>query len=196
MKRRKIYFAHPLNVYDTPLEAAIEILIYEALPEYEIESPNKLHHQRGYEEWKKSTAVNPDKHNAMAYFYEVVMPQCAGCVSMPFLDRRMGFGVNGETKKTIEHGEPVWFIAPTLTATEKDIHKFIVQPNKSHDGLFIIRKFTEDEMKLIIREDPLICVLHQETRLRTFFVYNGLKRPYAEAHLVQMPIPKGFYPVN
>ena len=191
MEKTKIYFAHPLNVYDTPLEAAMEILIREALPEYEIESPSKPHHQKGYEEWKERTALNRDKHNAMAYFYEVIMPQCFGCVSLPFLDLRMGLGVNGETKNTIERGEPAYFIAPTRTAIQKDIDEFITDPK---NGLFIIRKFTEDEMQLVIREDPLICISHQETRLRTFFIYNGSKRPYAEAHLVKMPIPDGFYP--
>ncbi len=191
MRKTKIYFAHPLNVYDTPLESAVETLIHEEFLGYEVESPNKPHHQKGYDEWKESTAISRDKHNAMAYFYEVVMPQCVGCVSLPFLDRRMGLGVNGETKKTIERGKPAWFIAPTRTATEKDIDEFITNPKS---GLFIIRLFTRDEIQLIFREDPLICVSHQETRLRTFFVYNGLKRPYIEAHLVKMPIPDGFYP--
>ena len=191
MRKTKIYFAHPLNVYDTPLESAVETLIHEEFLGYEVESPNKPHHQKGYDEWKESTAISRDKHNAMAYFYEVVMPQCVGCVSLPFLDRRMGLGVNGETKKTIERGKPAWFIAPTRTATQKDIDEFITNPKS---GLFIIRSFTRDEIQLIFREDPLICVPHQETRLRTFFVYNGLKRPYIEAHLVKMPIPDGFYP--
>ena len=188
---KKLYFAHPINVYDTPLETAVETLICLSFPQFEVESPNKPHHQKGYEEWKARTEVSRDKHNAMAYFYEVVMPQCVACVSMPFLDRRMGLGVNGETKKAIERGEPTWFIAPTRTVTQKDLEDFIENPK---GGLFIVRPFTEDEEQLILREDPLICVPHQETRLRTFFVYNGPKRPYAEAHLARMPIPDGFYP--
>jgi hypothetical protein len=190
MNSAKLYFAHPVNVYDTPLESAVETLIHEVFPGYEVESPNKPHHQKGYTEWKANTALNRDKHNAMAYFYEVVMPQCVGCVSLPFLDRRMGLGVNGETRKTIERGNPAWFVAPTCTATQKDLDEFIANPKS---GLFIIRLFTEDEVQLILSEDPLICVPHQETRLRTFFVYNSFKRPYIEAHLVQMPIPDGFY---
>lgn len=190
MTKTKIYFAHPLNVYNTPLESAVETLISNVFG-YKIESPNKSHHQKRYEEWKTRTAINRDKHNAMAYFYEIVIPQCVGCVSLPFLDRRMGFGVNGETKKTIERGDPAWFIAPTRTAVQKDIDDFIINPG---NDLFIIRPFTEDEIQLILCEDPLICVSHQETRLRTFFIYNGLMRPYAQSHLVQMPIPDGFYP--
>ncbi|MEK7604082.1 MAG: hypothetical protein AAB461_03145 [Patescibacteria group bacterium] len=193
MIKTKIYFAHPLNVYNTALESALEILIRRSIPEYEIESPSKSHHQKGYEEWKANTAINRDKHNAMAYFYEIVIPQCVGCVSLPFLDRRMGLGVNGETKKTIERGDPAWFLIPTRMAAQKDIDDFIANPK---NGLFIIRKFTEDEIQLILSEDPLICVSHQETRLRTFFIYNGPMRPYAEAHLVQMPVPEGFYPDN
>ena len=190
-KSTKLYFAHPINVYDTPLETALEILIQEVLPEYEIESPGKPNHEQEYEKWKARTETSRDKHNAMAYFYEVVMPQCVGCISLPFLDRRLGLGVNGETKKTIERGQPAWFLAPTRTATQKDLEEFIADPMS---GLFIVRPFTEDEVQLILREDPLICVSHQETRLRTFFVYNGHKRSYMEAHLVQMPIPDGFYP--
>ena len=189
----KIYFAHPLNIYNTPLETAVETLIGVFFPEYKIESLNKPHHQKGYEAWKMRTETSRDRHNAMAYFYEVVMPQCTACISMPFLDRRMGFGVNGETKNIIERWgwEPIFFIAPTRTATQADIDEFIADPKS---GLFIIRPFTVDEILLILREDPLICVPHLETRLRTFLIYNGPKRSYAEAHLVQMPIPDGFYP--
>ena len=120
------------------------------------------------------------------------MPTCYGCVSLPFLDGRMGLGVAGETKQAILRGEPTWYVAPTKKdATQEDLDEFVKNP---HSSLFMVRQFTGEEKELIVRGDPTFVVPHQETRLRTFYVYNKVMRPYAEAHLVSMPIPEGFYP--
>ena len=55
MPLKPVYFAHPVNTYDTELEAAVEQLAAFILCRT-IESPNKPHHQDGYEQWKKNTA--------------------------------------------------------------------------------------------------------------------------------------------
>lgn len=196
----KVYFAHPVSVYDTPLETAVISLIKGALF-CTVENPNQPHHQRGYAEWKERTATSRDTHNAMAYFYEMVLPGLDGCVAMPFLDGRMGLGVAGETKKFIGRGQKVWFVEPARALSAREIDEFVENPL---NGFFRVRPFTAEEITLIQKEIPekvsepvenaRLVVQHQETRLRTFLVYNREKRPYAEAHLVKMPIPEGFYP--
>ena len=196
----KIYFAHPVNTYGTPLEIAIIDLITKEL-HCTVENPNQPHHQKGYEEWKARTAKNRDTHNAMAYFYEEVLPKLDGCVALPFLDGRLGLGVAGETKKFIERVQTVWFLEPVRILTLEELEEFVRSPS---NGFFRVRPFTPREITLIQKEvpekiselvqDARLVLQHQETRLRTFRVYNHEKRPYGLAHLVSMPIPPGFYP--
>ena len=61
----KIYFVHPVNVYNEPIEAAFEELIaYYLTNNFKdlIENPNQPHHQRGYAE-----------KGGMKYFYNDVL---------------------------------------------------------------------------------------------------------------------------
>lgn len=211
VKKGALYFAHPVNSYDTPLETAVEKLITELLPGYSIESPNQPHHQEAYEKWQTETAENRDVHSAMQYFFKVVQPTCVGSVALPFLDGKMGLGVAGEVVRDADDGKPTWFINPRFTLhnkdrLQKDLSFFIKKPS----GFFFkVRSFTDFELVKIRHEvaehqarigtgeeyeDASLVLSHQETRLRTFYVYRGEQRPYAEAHLVSMPIPKGFYP--
>lgn len=195
-----IYFAHPVNTYGQPIEAAVITLIQHCFPGRMIENPNQPHHQEGYERWKRETEESRDVHNAMQYFFKVVLPKLY-CVAMPFLDGRIGIGVAGETKKVLQYGNQAWFAAPTHVPTSEEIDAFVKNPL---NGLFRIRPFTPSEVALLNAEvpepvsnevvDAKLVVQHQETRLRTFYIYNQDRRPYAESHLVTMPIPSGFYP--
>lgn len=202
---KKYYFAHPVSSYNTSLEKAVETLIRLSVPGYEIESPNQPHHQVNYEKWQRETAENRDVHNAMQYFFKVVQPMCVGCIAMPFLDSKMGLGVAGEINRDAKEGKPTWFVEPVAVLTKADLERFVEDPA---NGLFVVRPFTDDELMLIRSEvdrhqDNIptkghfpgkFVLSHQETRLRTSYVYKGEMRPYAEAHLVSMPIPEGFYP--
>lgn len=203
---KPVYFAHPVNSYDTSLESAVEQLAVLVIG-CDIESPNKPHHQEAYKRWKERTKKSRDVHNAMSYFFKVVQPGCDGCVALPFLDGKMGLGVAGEVMKADESGQLTWYVEPTnADATEADIAAFISDP--TGNPLFVVREFTDDEKKQIRSEveehqaringdnqlDGKLVVSHPETRLRTFYVYGREKRPYEEAHLVSMPIPDGFYP--
>lgn len=206
----KLYFAHPTNTYGTPFERAVELFIGSHLPQYSIESPNQPHHQKAYEKWQKETAQNRDIHSAMQYFFKVVQPMCAGSIALPFLDGKMGLGVAGEVIRDADDEKPTWFVEPTKAdITAADLDAFIQDPDPEN-GLFVIRSFTSDELDLIRHEvvkqqdcikakilegyDAAVHVLsHQETRLRGFYVYGKEIRPYAEAHLVSMPVPEGFY---
>jgi hypothetical protein len=61
-------------------------------------------------------------------------------------------------------------------------------------GLFIVRPLVDKEVGQILENDSELVVPHKETRLRSWEVYNRIRRPFEESHLVQMPIPEGFYP--
>jgi len=204
--KSRIYFAHAVNTYGQPIEKACEILIQHCFPESIIENPNQPHHQAAYNEWVERTAENRDVHNAMQYFYTMVLPELDECVAMPFFDGRIGLGVAGEAKKFINWGRIVWFMEPKPNPTPADIDEFIRNPQ---NDLFRIRPFTDKEVALILAEvsdnpqkinlsDAKFVVQHQETRLRTWKIYNKEKRPYEEAHLVKMSpdgsMPEGFYP--
>ncbi len=167
----KIYFAHPVNLYGESLEEAFLRFIAYCLTEGNlaaIENPNQPHHQEGY------------RNRGMDYFFDEVLPKCkGGCVALPFLDGRMGLGVAGEAKWFLERSMPVWIVEP--------FHPLNVL-------LFKVRPLSGDEGVRLLQDDPQLVVPHEETRLRTWTVYNRKKRPYELAHLVQMPIPEGFYP--
>lgn len=200
MDKNKIYFAHPVNIYDQPLEAAMVQLIAHCLTDGDldaIENPNQPHHQKGYDAGAARARQSSTQHQGMKYFFDEVLPGCSGCVAMPFLDGRMGLGVAGEAKRFLQAVKPVWMVEPTHMPTPADLIDFIEHPLDS--TLFRIRPLTPEEESLLLPEeqDPQLVVPHQETRLRTWLVYNqGEKRPYEEAHLVTMPIPEGFYPAE
>lgn len=198
----KIYFAHAVNSYNTPIETAFEILIANALTGDDcdlIENPNQLKHQQGYEKYAERQKESGTQHKGMSYFYDEMIPQCTnGCVGVPFLDMRLGLGVASEMKLTIELNRPVWIVVSEISRlpiTTRDLQQFIQDPP---NGIFYVRNIMGIERELIRNTDPKkgseLVVSHEETRLRTWKVYNREKRPYEEAHLARMPIPPGFYP--
>lgn len=193
----KIYFAHPVNIYDQPLEAAMMQLIAHHLTDGDldaIENPNQPHHQKGYDAGAARAQQSSTQHQGMNYFFDEVLPGCSACVAMPFLDGRMGLGVAGEAKRFLQAAKPVWMVEPMRMPNSADLRDFIEHP--LGNTLFRIRLLTSEEVSLLLPEeqDPQLVVPHQETRLRTWTVYNQQKRPYEVAHLAQLPIPEGFYP--
>lgn len=186
-----LYFAHPVNVYNTKLEVAILSLLRQRFPQWNIENPNQLHHQEGYRFWQACTAMSREKHQGMNYFFDEVLPSCNGCIAMPFLDFRYGLGVAGEAKWFLERIMPLWSVCPKRAGiTSDDLQKFAESPN---NGTFIIRPITAQEYNAFLTNDPLFVVPHEETRLRTWIVYNRNMRSYETSHLVSLPAPEGFY---
>ncbi len=189
---QRLYFAHAVNAYNTPAEAAVLKLIAARFPDDVIENPNQPQHQAGYEAWQKRTAKDRDTHKGMSYFFEEVLPKCDGCVAMPFLDGRMGLGVAGEARWFVVQDRPVWGIFPAWVATAKELAAFIEDPA---NGLFTIRALNDNECRqLLLMNEPQLVLSHQETRLRTWTVYNKQMRPYETAHEASMSVPPGFYP--
>lgn len=191
--KQRLYFAHPINIYSTPLEAALLVLLGHYFPEWEIENPNQPHHEEGYQRYAERQRESETKHKGMGYFYENVLPSCAGCAAFPFLDGRIGLGVASEVEKGfLAQGKEAHLIDSDLTPSPEDLAAFIENPQAS--DLFRIRFFTGQEMKRILAYDTRLVVPHEETRLRTWEVYNRVRRPFEKAHLLMPSVPDGFYP--
>jgi hypothetical protein len=189
----RLYFAHAVNCYNTPYEQAALALIAHAFPEAEIVNPNRPEHQVGYNAWKERSAKSRDDHKGMDYFYEAVLPTCTGSIGMPFLDGRFGLGVASELAKTAKTDKPVYAMI-AVDVTSERLAGWVVNPLS---GLFDIRPFWRHELDNLLsagKDGSGLVVGHQETRLRTWLVYNVTQRPYETAHLATMPIPPGFYP--
>ena len=187
------YFPHPINLYDTPLERSLVLLIADHfnIAANAVENPNQPHHEEGYQQYAKRAKQAATNHKGMSYLYDEVLPYCDGSTVMPFLDGRMAIGTAGETNWYIKEGLPVFAIFATREITSAELRRF----ERDHrSGLFDVRPFTEEEKILIMANNPSLVVPHEETRLRTQIVYGGAKRPFEVSHLVRLPIPPGFYP--
>jgi hypothetical protein len=103
-KMQKIYFGHPLSVYNTPKEKKLISIIEETFPHSEVENPNQPHHAQGYQDWKKQ------KGNGMLYYYEKVLPQMSAGVFLPFEDGMWGAGVFNEADFLQKHQKPIYEI--------------------------------------------------------------------------------------
>lgn len=160
-----IYFAHPVNVFGTPLEVKLEDLIQSAFPGARIENPNQPHHQKGYARWKERTDASG--HKGMGYYYEEVLPHCDGCIALPFLDGKWGRGVVGEAQFFLNKGQPIYVIDPRTKR------------------FFAVTHFLAG---LLLANDPRVVLSIEETRARTWIspeLYNKEKLPYEKAHLIR-----------
>jgi hypothetical protein len=160
---KRIYFAHPVSVYNTPLEKElIELIQY--LFAVEVENPNQLHHQKGYATFKEKYKNHPTK-SGMTYFYEVVLPSCDSCVCQVYLDGKWGAGVAHEALFFLKKNLPIW----------------IIDPNSKK-----IRSLSAEEKESITNNNPAIILSIEDTRLRTREggKPDGKIIPYEQAHLI------------
>ncbi len=187
---RRLYFAHPYSTYNTKLETEAIELIHSTFLGDRVENPNQPHHEKAYAEYKK---MHEDQRTGrgMRYYFDVVLPQCDGCVAMAFLDGKVGAGVAGEIAHFVERDQPVYIVEPgthTLRPLTEDEGRAILAWHNSRTTA----KSSDEWMRT--GTDLVLSI--EETRLRSWFVYNvkGQERPYEEAHLVSLPLPSGFYP--
>ena len=96
----QLYFAHPINSYDTELERILLAQIRERFTGYEILNPNAPEHFAGY------------RAEGMAYFLRRVLPSCEAGALLAFRDRMIGTGVFAEALKLFVSWprRPVWEI--------------------------------------------------------------------------------------
>lgn len=128
----RIYFGHPVNVYNTELEALLLQKIAEFFLRWEIENPNQAHHGQNYKHWEET------RGNGMQYYFQEVLPRCAAGVFLPFRDGRWGAGVFGEARFLHLLGRKIWQITPGGVISRVD-------------DLERIPALTVDETKLLIR---------------------------------------------
>jgi hypothetical protein len=101
---KKLYFGHPVNVYNAPLENQLIKTIGLAFPEWEIENPNQQKHQDGYKKWTAKTG------RGMDYYFQEVLPQMNGGIFLPFIDGKFGAGVFGEAENLFKANKKIWTI--------------------------------------------------------------------------------------
>ena len=160
MEKLSLYFAHPVNVFNTKLEKEMIDLIQVSFGDaFKIENPNQKHHQENYKKWKEAWG------NGMRYYFEIVLPQCYGCISMSFLDGKWGMGVAGEAEFYLKKNSPNWLIDVT-------------KKNK------VIRSLTPGEKKMVSEFNPKLVLSIEKTREYTWEVLYKVFKPYEKAHLV------------
>lgn len=104
IKPDSIYFAHPLNFFNTRKEVILEEKIKLFFPNYNIESPNQKHHKENYKFWKEKTG------NGMDYFFNEVLPRMKAGIGLPFEDGFYSAGVFGELDYLFRRGKSIWEI--------------------------------------------------------------------------------------
>ncbi len=87
MKKLKVYYAHPINLYNTPQEKR-DIETLEALG-FEVVNPNTDEHQKNYQAYKETVTYSFD------YFINIVK-QCDAVAFRSFIDFKISSGVGEE----------------------------------------------------------------------------------------------------
>jgi hypothetical protein len=90
IKPNSIYFAHPVNTYNTLLEEYLISNIEKRFPHLNVYNPNLPENQENYSFWKKETG------NGMKYFFDVILPKMEKGIFLPFQDGMWGKGVARE----------------------------------------------------------------------------------------------------
>lgn len=181
-KKQKLYFAHPVNTYDTKTEKKCLDLVARTFPQYIIENPNQPHHQIGYAEWKKRLENDPQKSGGMSYFFEKVLPDCeAGTVALPFLDGLIGAGVASEIVFSLIRSRGCFLIdIPNL----KEIRPVNIREIRLLIQWSELKKNTPSKTIAEITGNILVLSI-KETRKRTWLELYKKMRPYKKAHLIR-----------
>ncbi len=101
------YFAHPINLFSTPLKAFLLDRIRERFPDDQIEDPDTPAHASGY------------ARDGMAYFLNEVIPGFTRVVFLAFRDDYIGTGVFAEASAFL-NGREVYEIFPDGTIVRRD----------------------------------------------------------------------------
>jgi hypothetical protein len=96
-KKIRVYFAHPMNTYNTPLEQLCLSVLQKRQPDWEILNPNTPEFQQ---ECKKE---------GMPFFKKLV-DTCDVLVALPFADGALGAGVIKEAAWMKEKGGRCWVL--------------------------------------------------------------------------------------
>ncbi len=138
---KKLYFAHPINTYGTPLERELLVHITDQFPDYEIVNPSDQIHKDEVARLKK----DDPKANVMPYFIALV-ESCQVAVVLPFGDGMWGAGVWAEANQIYQQGGDVWVILDHRN------YKMVNIPPQSQGSSFVPRaRLTVEETRARIR---------------------------------------------
>jgi uncharacterized protein YqgQ len=101
-EKDKMYFGHPVNFYNVPKEIELIKIIEKEFPSFRIENPNQLHHQEGYQKYKRETG------RGMDYYFKEVLPKMKSGIFLSFEDRKFGAGVFGEAEFLKKRGKLIY----------------------------------------------------------------------------------------
>ncbi len=102
---RKVYFAHPINTYHTPLEDELIELIHGTFIGYTVVNPSDPSHSVVVSEMKR----DDPSANVMGYFEGLVVT-CHSVLVLPFPDGRWGAGVYREAEVALACKREVWVL--------------------------------------------------------------------------------------
>ena len=101
----KLYFGHPVSVYNTAEENELLKIIKREFPDHDILNPNQKCHQEGYKKYRdislpKNLLENSNLRDkrGMNYYFLEVLPRVQDGIFLPFEDGMFGAGVYGEAE--------------------------------------------------------------------------------------------------
>lgn len=105
MSKLKVYYAHSLSLYGTPIEKK-DVELLEVLG-FEVVNPNTEGHQKKCEEIRASNpSTEITSHLIMSYF-EGVAGDCDAVAFRAHIDGKIPAGVGKEVTKAMNAGKPV-----------------------------------------------------------------------------------------
>jgi hypothetical protein len=101
-----VYFAHPINTYNTKYESLSIDMIKDKFPNSTIINPGEQSYQDSFKEY-----VNNDPEEYMGYFKDLVNT-CSVIVYLPFNDGKIGAGVRYEIFHLHKRFDEIYEINP------------------------------------------------------------------------------------
>ena len=95
----KIYFAHPINIYNTFKENHLVLFITDYFRGSEIVNPNSIKNEEGY------------RKEGMEYFLKMV-DECNCLIIYPFEDNTIGAGIVKEALRASDANKTIYQINP------------------------------------------------------------------------------------
>jgi len=103
-RKSYLYFAHPVNTFNTQEERDLVKTLENIFPDFEIYNPNKKYNKENYRLWKEETG------RGMNYYYEAILPQMDAGAYLAFKDGMIGAGVFNEAEFLLSNNKIVWEI--------------------------------------------------------------------------------------
>lgn len=108
---QRIYFAHPINTYNTPLEQMLlEKIQHHLGDDVLVINPADVRHQEIIVLLKGRYADPDEASQQIMNYFLIIAESCDGGVGLPFLDGKIGAGVYAELTGIAKDNNPLWLI--------------------------------------------------------------------------------------